>query len=191
MSASIYYRLLSPVDTLLGADGTALENVIIEPLPDGSLCFVKDQAFLYALHKFSLAAVSFPTIIATSEGASVRGRWVQQSSGSLGPTGPTGPEGSGVKVAGVLGNADANLDSTLGTKWTANTNRTALRTYTLLAAGAETFVSQIIEVSGSGTDPQALNGGPAGGTTALALGFGYVFTWDSTDWQLTNIYQLP
>jgi len=191
MSASIYYRLLAPVDTLLGSTGAALENVIITPLEDGSLCFVRDQSFIYALHKHSLAAVSFPTVIATSEGAGVRGRWVQQSSGSVGSTGPTGPEGSGVKVAGALGNADANLDSTLGTKWTANTNRTALRTYTLLAAGAETYVSQIIEVTGSGTDPQALNGGPAAGTTPLELGFGYVFGWDSTDWQLTNIYQLP
>lgn len=191
MSAAVDYRLLAPVATLLGSDGTALENVIIGPLVNGSLCFVGDQGFIYALHKHSLAAVSFPTIIATSEGAGVRGRWVQQSSGSLGPTGPSGPEGSGVKVGGSLGNANADIDSSLGTKWLADTNRTALRTYTLLVAGSATYYSALIEVTGSGTDPQALNGGPDGGTTPLALGFGYVFIFDSTDWQLTSIYQLP
>jgi hypothetical protein len=191
MSAAVPYRLLPPAQTLLGSDGTALENVIIEPLPDGALCFVNDQEFLYSLRKFSLEAVSFPTVIATSEGAGVRGRWMQQSSGSMGPTGPTGPEGSGVKVGGTLGNADANIDSSLGTKWLADTARTALRTYTLLSAGVAAYTAVIIEVTGSGTNPQALNGGPAAGTTALLLGFGYVFIFDSTDWQLTSTYQLP
>lgn len=190
MSAALGYRLLSPARTLLG-EGTALENVIIGPLPDGALSFVIDQGFMYALHKHSLAAVSFPTVIATSEGAGVRGRWVQQSSGSSGPTGPTGPEGSGVKVGGSLGNADSDIDITLGTKWLADTNRTALRTYTGLVAGARPTQSIIIEVTGSGTNPEFLNGGPAGGTTELELGFGWIFQFDSTDYDLTNIYELP
>lgn len=188
--AAVDYRILSPRDSLLG-EGDSLENIIIDPLPDGATCFVREQSFIYALHKFSLAAVSYPTVIATSRGAGVRGRWVQQSSGSQGPTGVTGPEGSGVKVGGTLGNADANIDSTLGTKWLASTNRTALRTYTGLVAGAEAPRSIIIEVTGSGTNPQFLNGGPAAGTTELELGSGYIFQFDSDDWDLTNVYFLP
>jgi len=72
-------ELLSPRPLLQGSGNSdALENVVAAMLPNGALCFVLDQRALYALDKFSTAAVSPPNIIATSFGPAVAGRWVKR-----------------------------------------------------------------------------------------------------------------
>jgi len=84
-NSAINYRLLDPKTVLLGGgDGESLENVIIDPLPNGALCFVNDQDAVYRLAKFALTAVSAPDVIATSRGAGVPGRWVKITGTSAG-----------------------------------------------------------------------------------------------------------
>lgn len=62
----IGYRTLTSRRLLLGTgDGDALQNVIPTPIPDGALVFVRDQAALYRLDKFSTVASSPPEIVAT------------------------------------------------------------------------------------------------------------------------------
>ena len=39
-NSAVAYRILDPKQTLTGADGNALENVIIDPLQNGSLCWI-------------------------------------------------------------------------------------------------------------------------------------------------------
>lgn len=95
MNLAVAYRLLSPRAVLLGGTGTSLENIIIDPLEDGSLCFVVAENAVYYLSKESVLAPAPPLIIATSKGAGVPGRWIQLTGGGgIGPTGPTGPTGA-------------------------------------------------------------------------------------------------
>jgi hypothetical protein len=70
--------------TLLGPTGDALENMIVEPLPNGSLCWVINENSLWYLAKYSLDAVS-ASVIATSKGAGVAGRW-KRATGETGFT---------------------------------------------------------------------------------------------------------
>lgn len=95
MNLAVSFRLLSPRATLLGASGTSLENIIIDPLEDGSLSFVVAENAVYYLAKESVLAPAPPLIIATSKGVGVPGRWIQLTGGGgIGPTGPTGPTGA-------------------------------------------------------------------------------------------------
>jgi hypothetical protein len=71
---------LSPRRTLLGSTGDALENLIVDALPNGSTCVVIEQGEIYRLDKNSTALVSAPFVIATSRGASVPGRWFRATS---------------------------------------------------------------------------------------------------------------
>ena len=81
------YRILQPKRQLLGSgDGFSLENLIVDPLPDGALCFVLDQRNWYTLDKFSTALVAAPAIIATGRGAGAPGRW-QRLQSSVAPAG--------------------------------------------------------------------------------------------------------
>ena len=93
LNSAVYYRLLSPRDTLLGSTGAALENGIVDPLEDGALCWVNAENALYYLDKESLAAPAPPLVIATSRGAGVPGRWIRAAAAGVGPTGDTGPTG--------------------------------------------------------------------------------------------------
>lgn len=68
-------RLISPRQTLLGATGNALENLITDLYITGTICFVVAENAFYRFNKTSTAAVSVPDVIATSRGAGVPGRW--------------------------------------------------------------------------------------------------------------------
>jgi hypothetical protein len=69
-------RILEPRAVLLGAGNpNSLQNIIAAQIPNGALCYVVDQSRFYVFDKFSTAAVSSPTVIATARGASVPGRW--------------------------------------------------------------------------------------------------------------------
>jgi len=83
-------NLLSPRQTLAGAPGTALGGVLVDELPDGSLCVVPGSG-LYQLDKFSSAAVASPNIVATGRGVGAVGRWVllQAASGTFEPLSTT------------------------------------------------------------------------------------------------------
>jgi len=86
-------NLLTPRALLQGSSNPdALENVSPGQLPNGAICFVIDQQELYALDKFSVAAVSAPEVIATVLGAAVPGRWARNG---VSPTGVAGGDLSG------------------------------------------------------------------------------------------------
>ena len=57
-NSAAQYRVLDPKALLTGADGDSLENVLIDPLPDGALCWVIAEEAMYRLAKFSLTAPS-------------------------------------------------------------------------------------------------------------------------------------
>jgi hypothetical protein len=81
-TAAVALRILGSRSALLGTgDSDALQNVNTTNLPDGSLCWVVDQASIYALHKGSTAGPSAPTIIAPGSGP---GRWYQIVTGGSG-----------------------------------------------------------------------------------------------------------
>lgn len=96
--------IIPPRATLAGSSGSALANLNPTIYPDGAMCFVRDQAAMYYLAKYSTTAVSSPDVIATVLGAGVPGRWKKVVglgptgptgvTGSTGPTGPTGPTGA-------------------------------------------------------------------------------------------------
>lgn len=73
------YRVLTPRATLTGL-GDSLANLLVAPLPEGALCWVIAEASLWRLAKSSLAAVG-PTVIATSKGVGVPGRWIEYGAG--------------------------------------------------------------------------------------------------------------
>lgn len=75
-NSAVAYRILDPKLTLTGASGDALENEIVDPLPDGSVCWVIAEAGFWFLNKYSLATPG-ADVIATSKGAGVRGRWIR------------------------------------------------------------------------------------------------------------------
>ena len=78
-------RLLAPREFLSGTgDGTALENLITEQIPDGAFCYVLDELNFYVYDNQSMAAVSPPTVIATGRGSTVPGRWYRYD-GATGP----------------------------------------------------------------------------------------------------------
>ena len=81
MSASASaLRLLSPRAALLGTgDGAALQNVNTTELPDGSLCWVNDQANLYVLSKTSTEVASGNFIVVPASGP---GRWMLANNGA-------------------------------------------------------------------------------------------------------------
>lgn len=83
-NSAVSYRVLDPKPLLLGASGDSLQNVIVDPYPNGALVFVEDQASIYRLAKNSLAAVSAPDIIATARGAGSPGRWIKYAAGGGG-----------------------------------------------------------------------------------------------------------
>jgi len=71
--ASPALRILGPRARLMGtSDPDALQNLDTTLLPDGSLCWVQDQAAVYALHRDSTAAASGTLIVAPGSGP---GRW--------------------------------------------------------------------------------------------------------------------
>ena len=70
------YRILAPRETLQGAGSpNSLENLITDPLPDGSVCYVIDQSDVFILEKNSTDPVSPPNLIATGKGSGFPGRW--------------------------------------------------------------------------------------------------------------------
>jgi hypothetical protein len=69
-------RILAPRAVLTGTgNADSLENVIVDQIPNGAICWVIDQDKPYVLDKFSTAAVSAPSVIATQRGAGSPGRW--------------------------------------------------------------------------------------------------------------------
>jgi hypothetical protein len=79
-------RILASRPVLQGTgDPTSLENVIVDPYPNGAVCYVVDQSDFYVLQKSSMATVAAPDTIATIRGAGEPGRWVKLSllAGSL------------------------------------------------------------------------------------------------------------
>jgi hypothetical protein len=85
-------NLLTPRAVLQGSgDAEALENVNPVELPDGCVVWVMNQSRFYYLDKASVAAPAPPTIIATSLGVGVPGRWNQVATGGGGP--PSGAAG--------------------------------------------------------------------------------------------------
>lgn len=80
--AAVGYRILAPRAQLTGAgDGDALTNVIPDPLPNGSICYVVSESDYYKLDKFSTAPPVPPLVVATATGV---GRWVKlQTGGSI------------------------------------------------------------------------------------------------------------
>lgn len=78
-------RILAPRTVLVGnGNPNALENILVDPYPDGAECYVLDQDSLYILDKFASTAVSPPDVIATARGASAPGRWVKYPAGGGG-----------------------------------------------------------------------------------------------------------
>lgn len=84
IEAATNYRLLTPRATLTGL-GDSLANVITNVLPDGALCWVLAEESLWRFSRHSTAAVS-STVIATSRGAGVPGRWIEYGAGGGGGT---------------------------------------------------------------------------------------------------------
>jgi hypothetical protein len=77
MSSPADLRILEPRAVLLGlGNPNSLQNILVDQLPDGAICYVLDQGRPHVLRKFSTAAVSSPAVIATARGASVPGRWI-------------------------------------------------------------------------------------------------------------------
>jgi hypothetical protein len=125
--AGIGYRTLTSRRLLLGTgDGDALQNVIPTPIPDGALVFVRDQAALYRLDKFSTVASSPPEIVATILGESEPGRWVRVTDGAGDTTAAMYESTSAANTA----NTDATINFVLiGTADFAERLGTALWTF--------------------------------------------------------------
>jgi len=84
MASPADLRILESRPTLQGpGDRNALENLIVDKVPNGAVCYVVSQADWFVLDKFSLAAVAPPNVIATGRGASRPGRWSRYAGSSL------------------------------------------------------------------------------------------------------------
>jgi len=111
------YRLLTP-RTL-----AELGNLLVDPVPDGALCWVTDEESPWYLAKGSLAALS-ASIIATGRGVGARGRWIKFSPGGAGGSSVLSETLTGPISVEVLGPApafeamSADLDLTLATGFT-------------------------------------------------------------------------
>jgi hypothetical protein len=81
--STVPFRLLGPRSTL-----DDLSNVIVDPLPNGSLCVVLSRKSIYYLDKESLIPVLSPNIVATGRGSDAPGRWVEYQDFEGGVCGP-------------------------------------------------------------------------------------------------------
>lgn len=75
MNTAVALRILDPKARLLGpADGDALQNLDTTDLPEGSECWVADQAAYYVLRRDSVDSPAEPIVVAPASGP---GRWIQ------------------------------------------------------------------------------------------------------------------
>lgn len=58
-----------------GDPGSSIDNIIVTPLPDGTLCWAVSQKSLFVLDKNSILAESFPDVLA----AVPAGKWIKLS----------------------------------------------------------------------------------------------------------------
>jgi hypothetical protein len=106
--AAVAFRLLGPRQGLSGPIPESLENIIIDPLPDGALCWVITEQQLYYLDKHSMAAVAPPDVIATSKGPGFPGRWVKFIPIPLAAGAPVNVNKSPAQVGVALSSARAD-----------------------------------------------------------------------------------
>jgi hypothetical protein len=71
--AALSPRITASFEDEGGDPGSSITNIIVNPLPDGVICWAISQHALYGLDKHSVVPVSFPNVLQ----ALPSGRWIR------------------------------------------------------------------------------------------------------------------